>query len=296
MLSTFTGKFSSRAHGELPECSGRVYPCERPWRPYERLSHRCYASHAASTVPGGFLNSEVGRDLPLRWGLAFASLGELVRTSSTNSVPRGATHCVCGSSARLRSRTVVFLRQGIPYTPHMPYTSDRANKADKSYIARSDERGLPLRWGLAFASLGELAPASSMDMVTARRAMQRNDVEVGACGELVRTSSTDKVPRGAHSGDGNINHSRSICCGELVRTSSIDHGPRGANGKVLRGDSPNSVNTVYEIKPSTKKAAKNEAAAIIVHTADDFCLSWSHYLAFRAGQIGNAHHQSSNIK
>ena len=286
-----------------------------------------YASHAASTVPGGFLNSEVGRDLPLRWGLAFASLGELVRTSSTNSVPRGATHCVCGSSARLRSRTVVFLRQGIPYTPHMPYTSDRANKADKSYIARSDERGLPLRWGLAFASLGELAPASSMDMVTARRAMQRNDVEVGACGELVRTSSTDKVPRGAHSGDGNINHSRSICCGELVRTSSIDHGPRGAHGQVLRGDSSisasNSVNTVYKIGASSKNEAGNEApdsagancvntvykngasskpeagnegAAKIVHPADDFCLSWSHHLAFRAGQIGNAHHQSSNIK
>ena len=40
----------------------------------------------------------------------------------------------------------------------------------------------------------------------------------------------------------------------------------------------NSVNTVYEIAPSSKKAVKNEAAAKIVHTVDDFCLSWSHYL------------------
>ena len=40
----------------------------------------------------------------------------------------------------------------------------------------------------------------------------------------------------------------------------------------------NCVNTVYKIGASSKKAVKNEAAAKIVHTVDDFCLSWSHYL------------------
>ena len=37
----------------------------------------------------------------------------------------------------------------------------------------SNERGLQLRWGLAFASLGELVRTSSADLVTAGREEQR---------------------------------------------------------------------------------------------------------------------------
>ena len=40
----------------------------------------------------------------------------------------------------------------------------------------------------------------------------------------------------------------------------------------------NSVNTVYPIAPSSKNEAGNDATDKIVHTVDDFCLSWSHYL------------------
>ena len=51
-------------------------------------------------------------------------------------------------------------------------------------------------------------------------------------------------------------------------------------GKNEAADSANanSVNTVYEIGAGSKNEAGNDATDKIVHTVDDFCLSWSHYL------------------
>ena len=174
MLSTFTGEYSLRARGNDQACSVRAYPCERPWRPCDNDLHRISASRTAYAVPGGFFVASDGRGLPLRWGLAFASLGELVRTSSIDHGPRGAHGGDFSFSAGNSPRNM-------PYTPHKTY---RANKANKAQSCKSHAS---------------------------------------------------------------------------YRTNEA-------------------------------KTAK------IVHTVDDFCLSWSHYLAFRAGQIGNAHHQSSNIK
>lgn len=64
-------------------------------------------------------------------------------------------------------------------------------------------------------------------------------------------------------------------------TAQFGRGWSRENLKLMRRfflEYSNSVNTVYPITPSSKKAVKNEAAAKIVHTVDDFCLSWSHYL------------------
>ena len=58
-----------------------------------------------------------------------------------------------------------------------------------------------------------------------------------------------------------------------------------ASGTKTEGDkeaadsaNANSVNTVYEIGAGSKNEAGNDAADKIVHTVDDFRLSWSHYL------------------
>ena len=118
MLSTFTGGSSTRTHWDDPVRAVHAYPCERPGRrPCERLAHRSNASHTASAVPGGFLFFADDRDLPLRWGLASASLGELVATSSTDLVPRGADGKVLrgdspnGELARTSSTKLVTARR-----------------------------------------------------------------------------------------------------------------------------------------------------------------------------------------
>ena len=154
-----------------------------------------------------------------------------------------------------RAREEDFVRAGAVLSMEGSSTAGcppRSHSANTVYeiTMSSNERGLPLRWGLAFASLGE----------------------------LVRTSSTDMVPRGAHGGDFSF---------------SAGDSPRNMPHKTYRA---NKANKAQSYKSHASYRTNEAKTAKIVHTADDFCLSWSHHLAFRAGQIGNAHHQSSNIK
>ena len=98
MLSTFTGGLSLWTHEGDPVRTLASYPREQ---------HRFHASHTAFAVPGGFFVPSAGRGLPLRWGLAFASLGELAPASSTGYGPRGANGEVLrGESLRPASNSV----------------------------------------------------------------------------------------------------------------------------------------------------------------------------------------------
>ena len=76
-----------------------------------------------------------------------------------------------------RAREEDFVRAGVVLSMEgsaqagCPPRSHSANTVYEITMS-SNKRGLPLRWGLAFASLGELVRTSSADLVTAGRVMQ----------------------------------------------------------------------------------------------------------------------------
>ena len=154
-----------------------------------------------------------------------------------------------------------------PREPHRFHASHTASAVPGGFFVPSAGRGLPLRWGLAFASLGELAPASSTGYGPR-----------GANGEVLRGESLRPASNSVNT------------VYPITPSSKNEAGNEGADSA-----GANSVNTVYKIGASSKNESGNEGAAKIVHTVDDFCLSWSHHLAFRAGlETLIISHQSSN--
>ena len=154
-----------------------------------------------------------------------------------------------------------------PREPHRFHASHTASAVPGGFFVPSAGRGLPLRWGLAFASLGELAPASSTGYGPR-----------GANGEVLRGESLRPASNSVNT------------VYPITPSSKNEAGNEGADSA-----GANCVNTVYKIGASSKNESGNEGAAKIVHTVDDFCLSWSHHLAFRAGlETLIISHQSSN--
>ena len=133
----------------------------------------------------------------------------LARTSSIDHGPRDANGKVLRGDSPISVSNSVNTVYPITPTSKNEAGNEAADSAGANCVntvykigASSNERGLPLRWGLAFASLGELAPASS----------------------------TGYGPRDANGRDNRINHPCSTWCGELTPASSTGYGPRDANG------------------------------------------------------------------